>query len=133
MLISEFAVYSNPDFSDEAQYLPQAGELGSMETLPVDDIVCPDVATAARYTIVTRLNESAEIEDCLAFFSYTDEVYVSQNNVFVTRGYYNGEETVNGENVSYTYPPRKPHGNFRRVLCGRGTYPARQRRHPGHN
>lgn len=102
LLISEFAVYSNPDFSDEAQYLPQAGELGSMETLPVDDIVCPDVATAARYTVVTRLNEGAEIEDCLAFFSYTDEVYVSQNNVFVTRGYYNGEETVNGENVSYT-------------------------------
>ena len=102
LLISEFAVYSNPDFSDEAQYLPQAGELGSMETLPVDDIVCPDVATAARYTVVTRLNESAEIEDCLAFFSYTDEVYVSQNNVFVTRGYYNGEETVNGENVSHT-------------------------------
>lgn len=34
LLISEFAVYSNPDFSDEAQYLPQAGELGSMETLP---------------------------------------------------------------------------------------------------
>lgn len=102
LLISEFAVYSNPDFSDEAQYLPQAGELGDMENLPVEDIVCPDVATAARYTIVTRLNESAEIEDCLAFFSYTDEVYVSQNNVFVTRGYYNGEETVNGENVSYT-------------------------------
>ena len=102
LLVSEFAVYSNPDFSDEAQYLPRAGELGSMETLPVDDIVCPDVATAARYTIVTRLNESAEIEDCLAFFSYTDEVYVSENNIFVTRGYYNGEETVNGENVSYT-------------------------------
>lgn len=102
LLISEFAVYSNPDFSDEAQYLPQAGELGDMENLPVDDIIRPDVATAARYTIVTRLNESAEIEDCLAFFSYTDEVYVSQNNVFVTRGYYNGEETVNGENVSYT-------------------------------
>lgn len=102
LLISEFAVYSNPDFSDEAQYLPRAGELGDMENLPVDDIIRPDVATAARYTIVTRLNESAEIEDCLAFFSYTDEVYVSQNNVFVTRGYYNGEETVNGENVSYT-------------------------------
>lgn len=102
LLVSEFAVYSNPDFSDEAQYLPQAGELGSMETLPVDDIVCPDVATAARYTIVTRLDENAEIEDCLAFFSYTDEVYVSENNIFVTRGYYNGEETVNGENVSYT-------------------------------
>lgn len=102
LLISEFAVYSNPDFSDEAQYLPQAGELGDMENLPVDDIVCPDVATAARYTVVTRLNESAEIEDCLAFFSYTDEVYVSQNNVFVTRDSYNGEETVNGENVSYT-------------------------------
>lgn len=102
LLVSEFAVYSNPDFSDEAQYLPQAGELGSMETLPVDDIVCPDVATAARYTIVTRLDENAEIEDWLAFFSYTDEVYVSQNNVFVTRDSYNGEETVNGENVSYT-------------------------------
>ena len=102
LLVSEFAVYTNPDFSDEAQYLPQAGEFGDMENLPVDDIVRPDIATAARYTIVTRLNESAEIEDCLAFFSYTDEVYISQNNVFVTRGYNNGEEAVCGEYVSYT-------------------------------
>lgn len=107
LLISEFAVYSNPDFSDEAQYLPQAGELGDMENLPVEDIVCPDVATAARYTIVTRLDENAEIEDWLAFFSYTDEVYVSQNNVFVTRDSYNGEETVNGEKVSYTVRERR--------------------------
>ena len=102
LLVSEFAVYSNPDFSDEAQYLPQAGELGDMETLPAGDIICPDVATAARYTVVTRLNESAEIEDCLAFFSYTDEVYVSENNNFVTRGYNNGEAAVCGEYVSYT-------------------------------
>ena len=103
LLVSEFAVYSNPDFSDEAQYLPQAGELGDMETLPIDNIICPDVATAARYTVVTRLNESAEIEDCLAFFSYTDEVYVSENNIFVTRGYNNGEAAVCGEYVSYTF------------------------------
>lgn len=103
LLVSEFVVYSNPNFSEEAQYLPQAGELGDMETLPAGDIICPDVATAARYTIVTRLNESAEIEDCLAFFSYTDEVYVSENNIFVTRGYNNGEAAVCGEYVSYTF------------------------------
>lgn len=102
LLVSEFAVGTNPDFSDPSQYLPQAGQPGGMENLPVGDIVVPDAATAARYTVVTRLNGSAEIEDCLAFFSYTDEVYVSENNIFVTRGYYNGEETVNGENVSYT-------------------------------
>lgn len=102
LLVSEFAVGTNPDFSDPSQYLPQAGQPGGMENLPVGDIVVPDAATAARYTVVTRLNGSAEIEDCLAFFSYTDEVYVSQNNVFVTRGYYNGEEAVCGEYVSYT-------------------------------
>ena len=102
LLVGTFSVNSDPDFSDEAQYLPQTGKLGDMETLPAGDIICPDVATAARYTVVTRLNESAEIEDCLAFFSYTDEVYVSENNIFVTRGYNNGEAAVCGEYVSYT-------------------------------
>lgn len=102
LLVSEFAVGTNPDFSDPSQYLPQAGQPGGMENLPVGDIVVPDAATAARYTVVTRLNGSAEIEDCLAFFSYTDEVYVSENNVFVTRGYTNGEAAVCGEHVSYT-------------------------------
>lgn len=102
LLVSEFAVGTNPDFSDPSQYLPQAGQPGGMENLPVGDIVVPDAATAARYTVVTRLNGNAEIEDCLAFFSYTDEVYVSENNVFVTRGYTNGEAAVCGEHVSYT-------------------------------
>lgn len=102
LLISNFTVRPNPDFSDEAQYLPQAGALNDLKSLPVGDIVCPDGADAARYTVVTRLNENAETEDCLALFSFTEEAYVSQNNIFVTRGYESSGE-ADGENVAYSY------------------------------
>ena len=88
LLISHFAVRNNPDFADEAQYLPQVGTPGDMHSLPMEDIVLPDGADTARYTVVCSLaEEGLAVEDAYAFFSYTDTVYVSENNIFLARSH----------------------------------------------
>ena len=87
LLISNFAVRNNPDFSDESAFLPQVGTADEMESLPMQDIVCPDTATAARYTVIVRLGEGLSVDGHIAFLSYSQEVYVSEDNIFVTRSY----------------------------------------------
>ena len=88
LVITNFSVRSAPDFSDENQYLPQAGEWGELESLPAGDIYFPDGAAAARYTVICRLDgDGLEIEGATAFLSFSQQAYVSQNNIYVTRGY----------------------------------------------
>ncbi len=87
LLISNFGVRRNPDFGDEAQFLPQVGVPGALESLPMSGIICPDTASTARYTVIVRLGEGLRVEGQLAFLSSSQEVYVSQENIFVTRGY----------------------------------------------
>ena len=104
LLISHFAVRSNPDFADEAQYLPQIGTPGAMQSLPMENIVLPDDADAARYTVVCSLAENGlTVKDACALFSYTDTVYVSENNVFLTRGEKTGGADAVGETAGYSY------------------------------
>ena len=87
LLISNFAVRNNPDFSDESAFLPQVGTADEMKSLPMQDIVCPDTATAARYTVIVRLGKGLSVDGHIAFLSYSQEVYVSEDNIFVTRSY----------------------------------------------
>lgn len=88
LLVSRFAVRDNPDFSDEAQYLPQTGALGDMQSLPMENIVLPDDADTARYTIVAALaEEGLTVQSSYALFSYSDTVYVSENNLFAVRSH----------------------------------------------
>ena len=102
LLISNFAVRSNPDFSDEAQFLPQAGAYGALESLPMADIVAPENADAARYTVLCRLGSDLAVKGHVALLSFSEEAYVSQGNIFVTRGY-TADTSADGETVSYTY------------------------------
>lgn len=86
LLVSNFSVKWNPDFSDEAQFLPQTGALDGLTSLPITDIVLPETATNASYTVVCSLDYATlRVNDCVAFLSYSDEVYVSAENLYVTR------------------------------------------------
>ena len=107
LLVTNFTVRSRPDFGDESQLLPQTGTPGDMRSLPADDILCPENAASANYTVVSRTNEQAQIVDSIAFFSFAEEVYVSRENIFVTRGYTaSGEAEANG--VSYSFIEDRP-------------------------
>ena len=96
LLFNSYQV-SKPSFDDESTFLPQYGAFGNMQTVAAEDVVCSDIATTAKYTVVTKLDEKTlAVEDSLALLSYSQEAYVSATNVFLTQGYSIEAELGNG-------------------------------------
>ena len=88
LLLSQFSVGRNPDFSDESQFLPQIDNGKGFESVPMKNIISPETLDSARYTVVCKFNEATlDMVDCSAFLSYSEQVYVSKDNIYVTRNY----------------------------------------------
>ena len=95
MLFTNFYVYRQPDFSDEASFIPQIDRGNGFESLPMDDIIVPDEISKASYTVVTKLKgESLTLSDSVAFLSYAGGVYVSKDTVYVYRSYTDTKENL---------------------------------------
>jgi len=89
LLINRFTVGKNPNFSDEASFLPQIDAGDGMKSIPADHIISPDTVDAAQYTVVCKLDEATlEVKDAKAFLSYAGDIYVSTNSIYTTRTYY---------------------------------------------
>lgn len=96
LLVTDYTVYRHPDFSKPEQYLPRCGTSDDMQFLPLEDIVLPENAQSARYTVVSSFEEGgSQIGDAAAFFSYTSGVYVSEENIYTLHNY-TETETHNG-------------------------------------
>ncbi len=92
LLFTNYAVKYNPDFSNEKDFVPQTGTLNNLKSLPMEDIVYSENATSARYTVVCSLEQSSlEINSNYAFLSFSQEAYVSESNIFLTRAYNGGD------------------------------------------
>lgn len=88
LLMTQFHVSSNPDFSNEARFLPQINTGSGFESLPVEDIISPDKLSNSRYTVICKLQEGGlTLQDSIALLSYSTEVYVSVEEIFATRSY----------------------------------------------
>ena len=88
LLINTLYIPKDPDFADQSQYLPQVGDESGMQSLPMQDILLPENANAARYTVVCRVDGADYApEQTFACFSYSETAYVSQENIFLTHGY----------------------------------------------
>ena len=88
LLMTQFRVNSNPDFSEEKSFLPQINTGNGFESLPVGDIISPATLNAPRYTVVCKLSKNGLVmQDSAAFLSYSTEVYVSAEEIFATRSY----------------------------------------------
>ncbi len=88
LLVSNFRVKSQPNYDNPEDYLPQVGTAGEMESLPAGNILLPEVKTGetARYTVVTTLTpDNLALQGSYAFFAYSENVYVSKDNLFATR------------------------------------------------
>ena len=57
-----------------------------MQTVPVSDIIAPEEINSTRYTVVMQLDEnSLALEGTAACLSYSEDVYVSKDHIFLTR------------------------------------------------
>ena len=98
LLLTEFAVNKREiDFDDESTYLPQIDEGDGLCSIPASGIVSPDKLSNTRYTVVMKLDESTlELKGTAAYLSYSEDVYVSENYVFLTHVFADVTENEDG-------------------------------------
>jgi len=94
LIMSSFAVKRDPDYSVEADFIPQITTVdGRTQSIPIDKIVSPEKLTSTRYTAVCSLDvDTLNIEGAGAFLSYSDIIYVSNENIYATRSYITNEK-----------------------------------------
>ena len=96
LLLNNFYVGYSLDFSDERTFIPQIKDGEGTRSIPMENIVSPDVLSAPRYTVVCLMDaETLEVNGTSAYLSYSENAYVSTQNIYVTRSYY--EETKDGK------------------------------------
>ena len=97
LLMTEFVINKNElDFDDESTFLPQIDEGDGFHSISTSDIVSPDLLNDARYTIVMKLDEDTlDLKGTAAYLSYSDDVYVSENHVFLTHVF--ADKAKNGD------------------------------------
>ncbi len=97
LLLTEFAVYKYAlDFDDESTFLPQIDEGNGAYSIPADGIVSPETLSTSRYTVVMKLDaDTLDLKGTAAYLSYSEDVYVSNDHVFLTHVF--AEKTENGD------------------------------------
>ena len=85
LLMTEFKFNKKSmDFDRESTFLPQING----ESVAPSQIVLPEEANNTRYTVIMKLDENTlAMEDTAAFLSYSEDVYVSHDHIFLTHVY----------------------------------------------
>ena len=91
LLLTEFSFNEKDiNFDDVRTFLPQINTGSGMQTVPVSDIIAPEEINSTRYTVVMQLDEnSLALEGTVACLSYSKDVYVSKDHIFLTRVFSN--------------------------------------------
>lgn len=89
LLISEFYFnVKNVDYSKPETYVPSIDRGDGKECIRFEDIIMPENIGHTRYSVVALLGENdLELLGASALLNFTDDIYVSENNVYVTREY----------------------------------------------
>ena len=95
LLLTEFVINKKAlDFNDETTFLPQIDEGNGAYSIPSSGIVSPDSLNNTRYTVVMKLDESTlDLKGTAAYLSYSEDVYVSEEHVFLTHVFADDKET----------------------------------------
>ncbi|MBE6665748.1 MAG: hypothetical protein E7603_05975 [Ruminococcaceae bacterium] len=98
LLLTEFVIEKNElDFKDESTYLPQINEGNGSHSIPASGIVSPDNLNTPRYTVVMKLDANTlDLKGTAAYLSYSEDVYVSENHVFLTHVFADKKENKDG-------------------------------------
>lgn len=101
ILTAQFHVRTNPDYSDEKNFIPQYSTGEGFESMDADAIISPDKLDSSDYTLLFMLDENTlDLTESYAFLSYSEEIYVSVENIYLSRRY--EQEDENGQKLSMT-------------------------------
>lgn len=99
LLLTEYVLYKGAvDFDDTATFVPRIDEGDGAYFLPADGIVFPDQLDNLRYTVILKLDE-ATLDLCgsAAYLSYSEDVYISEENIFLTHVFKEEKENADGK------------------------------------
>lgn len=98
LLLTEFVINKRElDFDDESTFLPQIDDGNGAHSIPASGIVSPDNLSNTRYTVVMKLDESTlDLKGTAAYLSYSEDVYVSEDHVFLTHVFADKKENDDG-------------------------------------
>ncbi len=97
LLMTQFVFHKNTlDFDEEETFLPQING----ECMDVANIVIPEQANSTRYTVVMKLEENTlNIEGQAAFLSYSEDVYVSHDHIYLAHVFADVQDAGDGYTV----------------------------------
>ncbi len=89
LLISDFHVYyGDIDYAVPETFVPTITDGDVKECIKFEDIIYPDSLNSAMYSVVALMEEdSLELIKANALLDYYHDIYVSENNVYVTKEY----------------------------------------------
>ena len=89
LLISEYSVRSSEiDYAKPETFVPSITEGDTTKCIEFKDIIYPDKLTSLRYNVVSLMSENGlQMLGANALLCYNSDVYVSNENVYVTRDY----------------------------------------------
>lgn len=95
---------NNVDYNDPETFVPTIDSGNGKEPIEFDDIIYPDSVDGTDYSVVALIDtDNLSILGANALLNFTDEVYVSAENIFVSREYTSktqGENTITSSNMS---------------------------------
>jgi len=100
LLVSEYYVTaSNIDYGNPETYVPTITENGEKKCIKFKDIIYPEKLSNLRYSVVALMDEeNLDLLAANALLSFNGSIYVSNENVYVTRGYTKSEKIADREN-----------------------------------
>lgn len=103
LMISDYyyGAYEKVDYENPETFIPSVERNGESFTLPLEDIVIPEVMNSRRYSVVTLLSEkNLEILGTKALLNFTNSVYISENNIYLAHEYSAEEASDPVKNVT---------------------------------
>ena len=98
LLLTEFVIDKQKlDFNDESTFLPQIDDGSGPKSISAKGIVSPENLNNTRYTVVLKLDQNTlSLKGSAAYLSYSEDVYVSENHVFLTHVFADKKENEDG-------------------------------------
>lgn len=105
LLVAQYSKFYKTNYGDITTFIPHYGTAEQMEPVPVDSIILPDTLENAVSTMVFMLDtRNLQVLDSKTLMSYSSQMYVSAENIYVTRNYTKeiqpSEAKIKGENLT---------------------------------
>ena len=94
LMMTQYSVRRNGiDAGDPATFVPMYGTPDNMACLPAECIVCPEELNSCTYTVICQMDAvSLQTQSTVACLGYSDDIYVSQDMIFVARAFWQVQE-----------------------------------------